>query len=129
MKVEKKSTENCHFYSREKSLYVAWACFRNVQKLNVKNSFSSLVRNEIYRSVSDLLSKNSLFVCQLSKDKSLPLRARDSIFLTTDYNSELLLNKSLLEHSIFFNGELTEQWDLTTDSYSIIGLISVCYRN
>ena len=27
---KKKSTENCHFYSREKSLYVAWACFRNV---------------------------------------------------------------------------------------------------
>ena len=26
---KKKSTENCHFYSREKSLYVAWACFRN----------------------------------------------------------------------------------------------------
>ena len=26
--VQKKSTENCHFYSREKSLYVAWACFR-----------------------------------------------------------------------------------------------------
>ena len=23
------STENCHFYSHEKSLYVAWACFRN----------------------------------------------------------------------------------------------------
>ena len=29
----KNSTENCHFYSREKSLYIAWACFRNV--LNV----------------------------------------------------------------------------------------------
>ena len=27
--VEKKSTENCNFYSRDKSLYVAWACFRN----------------------------------------------------------------------------------------------------
>ena len=29
--VKKKSTENCHFYSREKSLYmyIAWACFRN----------------------------------------------------------------------------------------------------
>ena len=27
---QNKSTENCHFYSREKSLYVAWACFRNV---------------------------------------------------------------------------------------------------
>ena len=23
------SSENCHFYSRKKSLYVAWACFRN----------------------------------------------------------------------------------------------------
>ena len=27
--VKKKSTENCNFYSREKSLYIAWACFRN----------------------------------------------------------------------------------------------------
>ena len=27
------STENCHFYTREKSLYVAWACFRNVRSL------------------------------------------------------------------------------------------------
>ena len=26
---KKKSTENCHFYSREKALYMAWACFRN----------------------------------------------------------------------------------------------------
>ena len=23
------SSENCHFYSRKKSMYVAWACFRN----------------------------------------------------------------------------------------------------
>ena len=30
MKIVKiNSTENCHFYSREKSLYIAWACFRN----------------------------------------------------------------------------------------------------
>ena len=27
---KKKLTENCHFYSREKSLLIAWACFRNV---------------------------------------------------------------------------------------------------
>ena len=27
---QKISTESCHFHSREKSLYVAWACFRNV---------------------------------------------------------------------------------------------------
>ena len=26
--VLEQSTENCHFYSREKSLYIAWACFR-----------------------------------------------------------------------------------------------------
>ena len=28
-KVKKKSNENYHFYSREKSLYIAWVCFRN----------------------------------------------------------------------------------------------------
>ena len=27
--VKKSSTENCNFYSREKSLYIAWACLRN----------------------------------------------------------------------------------------------------
>ena len=29
-KNQKSSTENCHFHSREKSLYIAWACFPNV---------------------------------------------------------------------------------------------------
>ena len=33
--VIKNSTENCHFNSREKSLYVAWACFRNDKRLNM----------------------------------------------------------------------------------------------
>ena len=28
-----KSSENYHFNSREKSLYIAWACFRNVLRL------------------------------------------------------------------------------------------------
>ena len=28
--VTQKITENCHFYIREKLLYIAWACFRNV---------------------------------------------------------------------------------------------------
>ena len=27
--VKNKKNENCHFYTREKSLYVAWAYFRN----------------------------------------------------------------------------------------------------
>ena len=36
---QENSTENCHFYSREKSLYVAWACFRNVQELNHTTPF------------------------------------------------------------------------------------------
>ena len=29
------SNENCQFYGREKSLYVAWACFRNEKLLAV----------------------------------------------------------------------------------------------
>ena len=28
--VEKKSTGNCHFYSREISLFIAWECLRYV---------------------------------------------------------------------------------------------------
>ena len=30
---EKISNENCHFYSREKSLYIVWACFRNANDM------------------------------------------------------------------------------------------------
>ena len=35
----------------------------------------------------NLLSNNSLFVGQLCEDKSLPLRARDLIFFTTDFQT------------------------------------------
>ena len=31
-KNSKNSTENGIFYNREKSLYIAWACFRNFQR-------------------------------------------------------------------------------------------------
>ena len=34
------STENYYFYSREKSLYIAWMCFRNVNKFQ-------LIRGEV----------------------------------------------------------------------------------
>ena len=51
----------------------------------------------------ELLSINSLFVGQMYKDISLALRARDLIFFTTDPNSELLLNNSLLELIYFLN--------------------------
>ena len=27
--VKKNSTENCHFYSREISVYITWECLRN----------------------------------------------------------------------------------------------------
>ena len=30
---QKSSTEHCHFYIRGKSLYIAWACFRNELRL------------------------------------------------------------------------------------------------
>ena len=33
MKIIKKSTENCHFYSRKKLQYIACVCFRNETKV------------------------------------------------------------------------------------------------
>ena len=30
--VKTKSAENCHLFSLEKSLYIAWACFRSENK-------------------------------------------------------------------------------------------------
>ena len=37
MKIVKKlSTVNCHFFSREILLYIAWACFRNDSNLSIK---------------------------------------------------------------------------------------------
>ena len=41
--VKKKSTENCHFYSREKSLYLARACFLNVLDLVTHLAISYIV--------------------------------------------------------------------------------------
>ena len=35
---KKKSTENCHFYSHEKPLYVAWVCFRNETYSSIEDS-------------------------------------------------------------------------------------------
>ena len=35
--VKKNSTENCHFYSCEKSLYIAWLCFRNATDRCLEN--------------------------------------------------------------------------------------------
>ena len=32
--VKKNSTKNCHFYTRENSLYIAWACFCNGNNLD-----------------------------------------------------------------------------------------------
>ena len=40
MKIVKNSTENCNFYSHEKSLYFAWACFRNVSLIITKPELS-----------------------------------------------------------------------------------------
>ena len=42
----KNYTENCHFYSREKSLYIAWACFLNELKCCFFSFFGS---NYIFR--------------------------------------------------------------------------------
>ena len=36
----KKSSENKHFYSREILLYIAWACLRNVEELELQRRVS-----------------------------------------------------------------------------------------
>ena len=52
----------------------------------------------------ELLSKNSLFVGQLYRDKSLMLHARDLIFFTTNLQIEIFfLNNSLLELIYFLS--------------------------
>ena len=50
---QKNSTENCYFYSRENSLYVAWVCFRNVNKKTIISAFS----------VINVAKANSLISC------------------------------------------------------------------
>ena len=62
----------CHFYTREKSLYSAWACFRNVYLADDRNQpspntevmlgFSArkeTILSHLMGKQSDLLSKNS----------------------------------------------------------------------
>ena len=63
------------------------------KKLKTSNVFSSFIvcwnRNRSAL-VRDLLCNNSLIVCQLYEDKSLALRARDLIFLTTDLQTVVM---------------------------------------
>ena len=42
MKIVKKITENCHFYSSEKSLFVARECFRNVIFILIMEFYNKL---------------------------------------------------------------------------------------
>ena len=51
---------------------------------NVVLSFIVCLNQNRSALVSDLLSYNSLYVCQLHKEKSLSMWARDLIFFTTD---------------------------------------------
>ena len=44
---KKNSTENCHIYIREKSLYVAWACFRNVVEKSRNLSLTKFPSNAL----------------------------------------------------------------------------------
>ena len=55
MKMVKKSTENFHFYSREQSLYIAWACFRNVQIWLILDDIQQCRFQEIHVSVQNVI--------------------------------------------------------------------------
>ena len=50
MKIVKNSSENCQYVSREKSMYVAWACFRNAQVLR-PSDLQVLLGDELYLSL------------------------------------------------------------------------------
>ena len=55
-KVKTSSTENFHFYSHEKSLYIAWECFRNVKEHTVfsHKPNGTLARSNVSLSSSDI---------------------------------------------------------------------------
>ena len=43
----KNSTESCHFYRREKLLYVAWVCFRNEFGLNFISLYTHVQNDNV----------------------------------------------------------------------------------
>ena len=51
--VKKKSNENCHFYSCEKLLYIAWACFRNDNNCQSHGRLDIIVLSRIGQSYVD----------------------------------------------------------------------------
>ena len=56
---QKNSIENCHFYSCEKSLYIAWACFRNdMQRCSVEYLPSKNVLIKFCWVLSTMLRQN-----------------------------------------------------------------------
>ena len=58
--------------------------WKKLKTLNVFSLFNVCYNRNRSAPLRELLSNNSLFVGQLSEDKSLALRARDLIFFTTD---------------------------------------------
>ena len=62
---KKKSTENCHFYSREKSLYIVWACFRNESSVYWQNSpvQKALVMIIVSCNLADISHRVGWFCC------------------------------------------------------------------
>ena len=75
--VKKKSTENWHFYSREKSLYIAWACFRNEFDLFIYlfNIGSNRAKMELLL----LLPLLSLVTCAPLGEQANPLEGLEDI--------------------------------------------------
>ena len=67
----KKSTENCHFYSREKSLYVAWACFVNNTKIT-----NNRTRKRQKHILQLILSKSCTIITASEQSVALPGGAR-----------------------------------------------------
>ena len=76
-KVKTKSTENCHFYSRGKSLYIAWACFRNDIIFSKRGYETLLIVSNISAHGTSTSVINLFFVD--TKNKMLLLRLHSEI--------------------------------------------------
>ena len=74
MKIVKKNNEICHFYTCEKSLFVAWACFRNERKI-----FPICHRSQVPQQYSPILTSEGSMVrrnCVVAREIEIRMKYR-----------------------------------------------------
>ena len=79
-KSQTNSNEKCHFYTREKSLYVAWACFSNVISMCSCNTRCMLRNRFVYFWIRIICNKN-LFYMYVDNDCEINVTDLFELFL------------------------------------------------